>query len=105
MSFGLNHRTLEQLRSVFGQYPEIEGAIIYGSRAKGNYREGSDIDLSMKGALLTDNIRSSVWLALDDLNLPFKIDLSVFDLLHSESLEEHIERVGISFYLKQTIHL
>lgn len=58
----------------------------------------------MKGALLTVNIRSSVWLALDDLNLPYKIDLCVFDLLNSRSLEEHIERVGIELYRKTVLN-
>lgn len=47
--FGLNQETISKIQSVFYQFPEIEEAILYGSRAKGNYKEGSDIDLTLKG--------------------------------------------------------
>ncbi|MCW0484384.1 nucleotidyltransferase domain-containing protein [Gaoshiqia sediminis] len=49
MKFGLSETTISLLCSVFENYPEIEEVIIYGSRAKGNYREGSDIDITLKG--------------------------------------------------------
>jgi len=64
MRFGLTEDTIEKFHSVFRKYPEIEEVIIYGSRAKGNYREGSDIDLTLKGEELTEAIRSKVWLDL-----------------------------------------
>jgi uncharacterized protein len=101
MKFGLSDRILEKFHSVFSKYPEIEEVVIYGSRAKGNYREGSDIDITLKGEKVTENIRSKVWLDLDDLNTPYLIDLSVFNSLSSESLVEHINRVGLSFYKRK----
>jgi nucleotidyltransferase substrate binding protein (TIGR01987 family) len=52
-------------------FPEIERVVIYGSRAKGAYREGSDIDITLVGANVTEEIRSKVWLELDDLNTPY----------------------------------
>jgi len=101
MRFGLSDRTIEKFHTVFSKYPEIEEVVIYGSRAKGNYREGSDIDITLKGEKVTENIRSKVWFDLDDLNTPYLIDLSVFNSLSSESLVEHINRVGLSFYKKK----
>lgn len=98
MKFGLTEETIKKLNSVFSKYPEIEEVIIYGSRAKGNYREGSDIDITLKGEKLTEEIRSKVWLDLDDLNTPYLIDLSIFHALTSESLINHIQRVGKSLY-------
>ena len=100
MKFGLNEETIEKINSVFAKYPEIEEVIIYGSRANGNYREGSDIDITLKGNNVTDEIRGKVWLEIDELNTPYLVDLSVFEEITSESLMEHIERVGQVFYLK-----
>ena len=94
MNFGLKVGTINNINSVFTKFPEIEEVILYGSRAKGNYREGSDIDITLKGELLTDDIRSKVSLDIDNLNTPYLFDISVFHLLESDSLIEHINRVG-----------
>ena len=102
MKFGISETTIEDFHSVFRKYPEIDRVIIYGSRAKDNYREGSDIDLTLQGEKLTDEIRVKVWLDLDDLNTPYLIDLSIFHLLTSESLIEHIKRVGEILYQRET---
>ncbi len=100
MKFGLSETLIEKFNTVFAGHPEIEAVIIYGSRAKGNFREGSDIDLTLKGENLSDEIRSKVWLELDDLDTPYLIDLSVFNKLDSPSLIDHIQRVGKIFYRK-----
>ena len=98
MSFGLNIETVNQFSGVFAKYPQIDEVIIYGSRAKGNYRDGSDIDLTIKGKNLDYQIVSKVWLDLDALNTPYMIDISVHDQLKSKNLREHIRRVGKTFY-------
>ncbi len=100
MKFGLDSDTVEQIHSVFKKYPEIEEGILYGSRAKGNYREGSDIDITLKGKAITEQIRSDVWLDLDDLMTPYLFDISDFKTLQSTSLIEHINRIGLIFYKK-----
>lgn len=98
--FGLHNRTLTGLRRVFERYPEIEEVVVYGSRAVGNYREGSDIDICMKGEALTRDLCGRVWLDIDALNTPYLVDLSVYHLIESESLSEHIHRVGKTIYRK-----
>jgi uncharacterized protein len=99
MKFGLPQNTIDKISRVFEKYPEIDEVVIYGSRAKGNYREGSDIDLTIKGKNLTGNIRSIIWSDIDDLNTPYLFDISIYDRLSSPSLIEHIDRVGKIFYL------
>lgn len=101
MKFGLPENTIQKINSVFNHFPEIEEVNIYGSRAKGDYREGSDIDITMKGEKLTEEIRSKVWLDIDALNTPYLVDLSVWHLLSSEDLKEHIRRNGKVFYSKK----
>lgn len=100
MKFGLNQDTIDKINSVFEKHPEIDKVVIYGSRAKGNYRKGSDIDLSMFGMDLNYNLIGKTSSELDDLNTPYLFDISIFKLLNSPSLEEHINRVGKVFYEK-----
>ena len=100
MEFGLNQETIDKINSVFQKHPEIEKVIIYGSRAKGNYRAGSDIDFTLMGNDLEYNIAGRVNSEIDDLNTPYLFDISIFGKLDSSSLKEHISRVGKVFYKK-----
>ena len=101
MEFGLNQETIDKINSVFENHPEIDKVIIYGSRAKGNYRTGSDIDLTLIGTDLKYDLAGTLDSEIDDLNTPYMFDISVFKLLNSPSLEEHINRVGKVFYQKK----
>jgi len=95
---GLPAQVVESIRQVLGHFPHIEQAVLYGSRAKGNYRPGSDLDLTLKGERLSYQDLLDIELALDDLLLPWKIDLSLFAQIDNPALVEHIERVGKVFY-------
>ncbi len=96
--YGLKIATIAKINGVFSRYPSIEQAILYGSRAKGTFRNGSDIDLTLKGNALTHRELSKIEIELDDLLLPYKIDLSLFRQIDNPNLIEHIERVGVVFY-------
>ena len=103
MKFGLNGKLITKINSVFAKYPEVEEVIIYGSRAKGNFREGSDIDITLKGQSLNDSVLSKFFWEIDDLNTPYLFDISIYDQLNSPDLVEHINRVGQVFYTKQIL--
>ncbi|MBN2065098.1 MAG: nucleotidyltransferase domain-containing protein [Sedimentisphaerales bacterium] len=96
--FGLAPDVIEQINAVFARYSQIEKVVIYGSRAKGNFKKGSDIDLTMFGSDLSYQFQADLLDELDELYLPYQIDLSVFDKLENVNLKEHIERVGKVFY-------
>ncbi len=101
MKFGLKEETIAKIQAVFEKYPEVERVIIYGSRAKGNFRQGSDIDLTLVGKSLTESHRSKIASELDDLDTPYLYDVSLFHALRSPELEAHIQRVGQIFYEKE----
>ncbi len=96
--FGLPKDTIDKIWQVFKQHPQIESAVLYGSRAKGNARPGSDIDLTLFGGSLSTQLLANIIDELDDLLLPYMIDLSIFDNIQNAYLKMHIERVGKIFY-------
>lgn len=102
LRFGLKETTIEKICDVLANYQEVEKAVIYGSRAKGNFKNGSDIDLTLHGNKdLTLNILYKILRELDDLLLPYTIDLSIFQDLHDLDFIDHIQRVGVVFYEKR----
>jgi len=100
MPYGLKSETIDRLNKVFRKYEQVDEVILYGSRAKGNYAEGSDIDLTMSGDNLDPEIIQKISLEIDDLLLPWMVDLSIFNSIDNNELTEHIKRVGISIYQK-----
>lgn len=98
--FGLDAATIRKIQGVLAQFPEIEQAIIYGSRAKGDFQPGSDIDLSLIGNTLSEDRLLQLANRLDDLLLPYQFDLNRFHTLQNQALIEHIERSGKTFYTR-----
>ena len=78
------------------------GVIIYGSRAKGNYKNGSDIDLTFIGKNISDRDWSGIFQDLDELPTPYTFDLSILSTIENPDLVDHINRVGKIFYEKST---
>ncbi len=101
MRFGLNARELEQIIIVFSSFPEVDKAILYGSRAKGNFKPTSDIDICLMGSKLTLVILTQIAWQLDDLLMPNTFDISILHHITNIVLIEHIERVGQVIYEKQ----
>ena len=102
--FGLKESTIDRICEVFADHPLVEQVILYGSRAKGNYRRGSDIDLTMKGEAVTLTELLRIETELDDLLLPYKIDLSILHKIQDSDLIDHIKRLGAVFYDKKAVH-
>lgn len=85
---------------MFAGYPQIQQVILYGSRAKGTQRNGSDIDLAIQGEELTLPQLLKIENELDDLLLPYHVDLTLLHQIDNPKLAEHIRRVGKVFYAK-----
>ena len=103
--FGLSEITIQKICTVFAGYPQVEEAILYGSRAKGNYKHGSDIDLTLRGQSLTWDILYKLLQEIDDLMLPYTFDLSILAQISDPDVVDHIRRVGVTFYAKTPVEL
>ncbi|MBI5592217.1 MAG: nucleotidyltransferase domain-containing protein [Deltaproteobacteria bacterium] len=99
MRFGLKEDTIEKIRTVFSRFTQVKKAVLYGSRARGNYKNGSDIDLTLYGGNdLTLDVMYRIINELDDQHLPYTIDLSIVKQITDPDVLDHIQRVGIMFY-------
>jgi predicted nucleotidyltransferase len=101
MQYGLSDRAMDTITAILAKYPGIRSVILYGSRAKGNYKTGSDIDITLH----TDNSFFHADLLrlmtdFDDSDLPYLVDISLFDAINNEDLKDHIRRIGKVLYEK-----
>jgi predicted nucleotidyltransferase len=100
MNFGLDDKVVDNINSIFKKYKNIDRVVLYGSRAKGNYKDGSDIDLTIFGTDLKLIDQHKIESQIDDLLLPYSIDLSIYADISNQELLDHIDRVGKIFYRK-----
>lgn len=100
MKFGLKEDVLANICKVFSFFSERDKAIIYGSRAKGNYKNGSDIDLTLFGEKLNLSVINKISLQLDELFCLINLTFLIFHQLSNIELIEHINIVGKIFYTK-----
>ncbi len=98
MKYGLRKDIIEKINTVFAGFHLVDEVVIYGSRAKGNFKNGSDIDFSLKGDKLSLKELNKISNVLDDLLLPYTFDLSIYHNIDNPDLSEHISRVGKLFY-------
>lgn len=98
MNTGIPEPQLNQIKSLFTQNKNIAEVILFGSRAKGTQREGSDIDMALKGNKLTSSDLTKIEMAYEKLYLPWKLDLIIYENITNEELKDHVDRVGISIY-------
>ncbi|OPJ65309.1 nucleotidyltransferase domain-containing protein [Clostridium chromiireducens] len=99
MEFGLKRIDLEYIIKTIEKFPEIEKAIIFGSRAKGNYKPGSDIDIAIYGEKINFDIVSKLHSNLEEKGpMPYFFDVVDVTHINHKELKEHIERVGKIIY-------
>jgi uncharacterized protein len=96
---GLQDSDLPVIKGVISRFPQVQRAVLFGSRAKGNFKPGSDVDIALY--LQGEDITSSLAGILNDETLlPYKFDILNVDSISNQELLDHINRVGIVFYTK-----
>lgn len=98
---GLIERDFYYIRKALEKFPEIEGVKLYGSRALGNYKNGSDVDLAIVGEKVSHKTMVSLNDYLNEIYpLPYMFDLVHYDSLSNENLKNHIDQFGKELYRK-----
>ena len=96
--FGLTARDMQTLREIFDHYPQVKTVVVFGSRAKGTFAVGSDIDLAIMDRLTSEDVIRDIKRDLDDSTLPYFVDLVGYHLLQDTAFKEHIDRVGVDLF-------
>lgn len=99
---GLTVEVYEKLVTLFRNFPKVEKVLLYGSRARGNYKSASDIDLSLIGGPLTLKDQLEIENALDDLLLPYKMDVNIYHNIDNFNLKGNIDKEGIVIYVRNS---
>lgn len=100
--FGLKQGDLENIIAVIQQQAEVEEALIFGSRAKGNYKNGSDIDIVLKGTGVNNTTTGTIsYLLNEETQMPYHFDILNYHAVTNKDLVNHFDRAGISFYKKR----
>jgi uncharacterized protein len=103
MNYGISDTDFQAILTIFRDTSEVEEVILYGSRAKGTHRPGSDIDLAVKGPELTHSLFIDLLIILDELDLLYRIDVVRYESIKNQDLLDHIRRVGVRVYAKQPV--
>ena len=99
--FGLDEKEIESIVDIFKKYEQVERAVIYGSRARGDYRKNSDIDFALFGDELTFSINTKIFYDIDDLYWVYKIDLvNMNSLKEDDKFKQNIMKEGVEIYAK-----
>jgi predicted nucleotidyltransferase len=98
---GLSDEDLNNIVRIIEKNPKITDAVLFGSRAKGTFSNGSDIDIALKGEDLSLNDVLDLSIELEELFLPYKFDLVIYERIKEEALKEHITRVGVSIFRRE----
>ena len=101
--YGLRERDLENIYTALRKWPQVEKAIIFGSRALGNYKKGSDIDLAITGDKVEENLCKRISEQLnEEYPIPFFVEVINYNTIKNQALKEHIQNHGITIYQKST---
>ncbi|WP_157968154.1 nucleotidyltransferase domain-containing protein [Cysteiniphilum sp. SYW-8] len=98
MNYGLNNYHIDEIHAILSLFPEIKTAVLFGSRAMGNYKEASDIDIALIGKEINFKVLINLKDQFENSNIPYFVDLVDYQTIASEALLEHIDEVGIIIY-------
>lgn len=99
--FGIDKKIIEDIINIIKEYGEVTKAVIFGSRARGDYKKTSDIDIALFGDKLTHTINTKIFFQIDELYMPYKVDLINFNSLSKENkIRDNIIKEGVEIYAK-----
>lgn len=101
MSFGLTKKQMERIRSVFERYPEVKKVVLFGSRAMGNFKKGSDVDLAVMDSIKPETIMEIAAVLNEETELPHLFDLVGYQTIADQELKQHIDQHGVVFYQRK----
>ncbi len=101
--FGLTDRDIKTLTEILCKHTAVSDVVVFGSRAKGTFKPGSDIDLAVMNDGVNDAEILNIKNDLEESSLPYLVDILNYPRIRTADLISHIKRIGISFYKKEIV--
>lgn len=99
MKYGLSDSQFAEIISVFLKYPEIEEAVLFGSRAIDTFKEASDVDIAIKGKKANASLAAKIkYYFEEETYLPFFFDIVSYSTISNKELKKHIDSKGVSIF-------
>lgn len=99
MNYGLSSAQLEEITQFIAAYPDVEEAVLFGSRVLGTYKPASDVDIALKGEEVTVSLAARLKFDIEeDTYLPYFFDFLAYAAITRAALREHIDRRGVIIY-------
>lgn len=98
MDFGISDNDLKLLTTILSEFPEVKQAVIFGSRAMGNYKKGSDIDIAVKGKIDPEILAKINYRLNEELPIPYNFDVADYERIKNKKLVKHIDEYGKVFF-------
>ena len=93
--YGINEKVYNNLIFYFNEDKEIKEVILFGSRAKENYKDNSDIYLCIN---CSTKVKGTIKEKIDEIIGIYSCDVVFFDTLNDE-IRKQIERDGIKLFV------
>ena len=103
MTLGLSDKELGAVSLVFKKFPGIQGAVLFGSRAMGTFRPGSDVDIALKGQVMLQDVARVKALLEEESPLPYTFDIVDYRTIETPAFKEHIDKHGKAIYTYRKI--
>ena len=98
---GLKERHRRAVIDIISANAKVERAVLFGSRATGNFRAASDVDVALFGDRLSMSDQANLTAAIEDLTIPQRVQLLLYETVDSIALRKHIENQGVEWYRRQ----
>ena len=101
MNNGLSNKQMKEIKDILQQYQEVDKAVLFGSRAMGNYKKASDVDIAIMGKNANFSLAAKIKSHIeDDTYLPYFFDIISYNTIQSEELKQHIKIYGKTIWDK-----
>jgi len=99
MKFGLEELLLDKIVSIIGRNEKIKRIVIFGSRARGDFKPASDIDIALyaSGSLTSEEL-NSIRSQIDEIDCIYKFDIVDVNRLEKKAMVENIKNEGITIF-------
>ena len=95
MKYGLSDENYLKIKIVINKFPKYKFKI-FGSRARGDYKYNSDIDIAVLGNV-TENDEFLILNELDLIDMAYTIDIVFVKKIEKQSLIDSILKEGVDF--------